>query len=511
MTWDHKPARRTVLGLMAAGGVLAATRPAFAGSAIATPGLPERVQEIIGRPVFNGSRWGMAFARPDTGEIVHSVNQAELFTAASSFKVFIGGTAFDALGPDHRFRTRVVRTGPVSRGVLHGDLVLVAGGDMLLAGRTQPDGTLNLRDPDHSYPGAPPLPGDRLAEIRDLAGQVRAAGIRRVTGRVVVDISLFREGREGIAFNNQMITVSPIMINDHIVHAVVTPGSTAGAPAVVQANPLTSHVQFVNEVTTVAGAAQPLKFVDARLTGEISLGSQPLYAAYYVQDPSTFAATVLTEVLQDKGIRIEAGSPRSTCHVQVAELVSPPLAEQAKVMLKVSSNIHTVTLPYLVGAIAGRNSANPKASYEDYRRALFRAAGIDPDPAGAAEGTYTADSFIRFLGHMTRQPYFARFRDTLPIMGRDGSLAGNQPDSPAAGHVYAKTGTGVMQSPTGAQLHKALAGFIELPQGDRLTFAQFMRLDLASPAAGQPLAAQAQEAMAEITTAVYETFARITR
>jgi D-alanyl-D-alanine carboxypeptidase/D-alanyl-D-alanine-endopeptidase (penicillin-binding protein 4) len=185
--------------------------------------------------------------------------------------------------------------------------------------------------------------------------------------------------------------------------------------------------------------------------------------------------------------------------------VSPPLSEEVKVMLKASSNVHTVTFPYLVGAIAGHDSATPKATYERYRRELFVAAGLEPDPVGAAVGTYSADTFIRFLAHLTRRPYFARYRQALPIMGRDGTLAGNQPASPAAGHVYAKTGTGVMYTPTGgAMVNKALAGYIELPNGRWLTFAQFMRQAAALDAA-MGLADQAQEAMAEVATAVYET------
>jgi D-alanyl-D-alanine carboxypeptidase/D-alanyl-D-alanine-endopeptidase (penicillin-binding protein 4) len=90
-------------------------------------------------------------------------------------------------------------------------------------------------------------------------------------------------------------------------------------------------------------------------------------------------------------------------------------------------------------------------------------------------------------------------------MGRDGSLAGNQPHSPAAGHVYAKTGSGIAGSSSGGPLtvHKALAGFIELPSGRWLTFAQFMTAESTRERA-MTLAGQAQEAMAEIATAVYE-------
>jgi D-alanyl-D-alanine carboxypeptidase/D-alanyl-D-alanine-endopeptidase (penicillin-binding protein 4) len=62
-----------------------------------------------------------------------------------------------------------------------------------------------------------------------------------------------------------------------------------------------------------------------------------------------------------------------------------------------------------------------------------------------------------------------------------------------------------MGDPSGGPttVHKALAGFIELPNGRWLSFAQFMRAETTREAA-LTLAGRAQEAMAEIAVAVYE-------
>lgn len=525
MTWNE---RRAVLGMigiapLAVGGVLTGGATAYARTSERIPTgseLPARIQEIVERQAFAGSQWGMAVST-DRGEVVYALRPDELFIAASALKVFIAGTAFDALGAGHRFRTRVYRIGPVRRGVLHGDLVLQAGGDLLLSGRLRPDGTLLLPDPDPTYPRGTPLP-DPLREIRGLARLVAAAGIRRVEGAIRVDASLFGEARESIAIDDTMVTVSPMMVNDHVVHAVVTAASVAGAPGVVSATPRTGYVRFTSQVRTVpaSGPGQPLAFGDdvtnpdgtrtVTVVGDIPLNSQPQYVPYFVPSPTGFAATVFGEALHEHGVRVTggAGAPASRGRrVQLAEHVSPPLSEEAKVMLKVSSNVHTVTWPYLVGAIAGRDSTTPKATYERYRRRLFHAAGLASDPAGAAEGNYSANTFVTFLGHLARRPYFASYRQALPVMGRDGSLAGNQPNSPAAGHVYAKTGTGGVRTPTGGfTINKALAGYIELPHGRWLTFAQFMKQETA-PDTALSLGAQAQEAMAEIATAVYETLA----
>ena len=80
---------------------------------------------------------------------------------------------------------------------VEGDLVLVGSGDPNLSGRIQAGDKLAFENEDHAYDASPDtraVPGDPLAVIRELAAQVAAKGIKRVTGRVLVDVSLFKEG-----------------------------------------------------------------------------------------------------------------------------------------------------------------------------------------------------------------------------------------------------------------------------------------------------------------------------
>jgi D-alanyl-D-alanine carboxypeptidase/D-alanyl-D-alanine-endopeptidase (penicillin-binding protein 4) len=494
---DHS--RRSVLGLLGAtAGLLAA-----GGTARADTSLEARIAEITNRAEFTGSRWGMRFQLAGAGP-VYTRNPAQRFVAASAFKVFVAGAAFAALGADHRFRTTVHRTGPVVRGVVKGDLVLVAGGDLLLGPRIRPDGTLALPEPDHSYGLATePVPGDPLQQLRHLARQVARRGIRRVEGRVVVDASLFRQGRENIPQDNIEIPVSPMMVNDNVVDVVVTPGGHAGAPAGLRVWPDLPYVTVVNDVTTVANPVRRLTFTElspgsARLTGDVRLGGPPVVAPYFLPDPPRFAEVAFGQALQDAGVAITAGQSTSDRRVLLAEHVSPPLSEQVKVMLKLSSNVHTAYFPYLVGAVAGRDPDNAKAAGERYQRALFEQAGLDPDePVGLQ---YTSDFFVQFLTHMARQRCFTAYRDAMPIMGRDGTIAHVLPDSPAAGRVFAKTGTAGM----GTTLHKAMAGYLVLPDGRLVVFAQFMNQSVGSNAEAFALQPVVEVAQGEIANAVYE-------
>jgi D-alanyl-D-alanine carboxypeptidase/D-alanyl-D-alanine-endopeptidase (penicillin-binding protein 4) len=67
--------------------------------------------------------------------------------------------------------------------------------------------------------------------------------------------------------------------------------------------------------------------------------------------------------------------------------------------------------------------------------------------------------------------------DALPILGVDGSLVLVQQDSPAAGQVRAKTGTGISVDLAHGRpflTTKALAGYIDTSGGRRLAFSLYV-------------------------------------
>ncbi|SDS58257.1 D-alanyl-D-alanine carboxypeptidase / D-alanyl-D-alanine-endopeptidase (penicillin-binding protein 4) [Jiangella sp. DSM 45060] len=479
------------------------------------------VRDIVGRPEFAGARWGAVIARPGT-DPVYTLRPDELFAAGSSSKIFIAATAYSTLGPDHRFRTPVYRTGPVEDGVLHGDLVLVAGGDLVLGGRIQPDGSVFAPEPDHTYPGRPPAPGDPLAVLRRLAAEVAAAGVTRVGGHVVVDASLYAETPEsagGVA-----MTVSPLTLNDNVIDVTVTPGAAPGAPARLTISPDVGYVTIVNEVATVSPGGppgRPLRYTGdvanadgtrtVTLIGDLPAGAPDVHWNYPVPGPARFGELAFAQALREAGVEAQAG-PSSGASApehytrpnRLAEHVSPPLSEVVKVMLKPSSNVHATGWQYVIGAIAGHDRDDPLAGYARLRQRLFRRAGLDTDPPGSADNDYTPAFFVDFLAYLSRQRWLPEFRPSLAILGRDGTLTDVSTDSPAAGHVFAKTGTSHRGGgpDTDQDLAKALAGFIERPGGDSLLFGVFMEHTV--PAADATKVQQlAGQAIGDIVTAAY--------
>jgi D-alanyl-D-alanine carboxypeptidase/D-alanyl-D-alanine-endopeptidase (penicillin-binding protein 4) len=495
------------------------------------PAFDRRLHDIMRRPAFNHARFGVEVYSLDEGKVVYGWNADELFVPGSTTKILTVGTALELLGQDFRFHTKIYRTGPISGGTLHGDLVLVASGDPDLSNRIQPDGTLSFENEDHSYDGfaeAQAVPGDPLAVIKELAAKVAASGIKRVQGRVLADVALFPEGDRELGTD---VVISPIVVNDNLVDVMVTPAAQTGAAAALFIAPQTCYVSIQNQVKTGApGSSLDLHWADDKelpdgthtvvLAGSIAVDAKPKLRVYKVPSPSKFAEATLTEALQAAGVRVErprAGATPSPASFKeenvVAEHVSPPLKEEAKVTLKVSQNLHASMLPSIVGAYREKGASDPLQAGFDQERTLLEKADLDLTAAVQSDGAggaalFTPDFMVHFLLHLSRQPFAADFRKALPILGKDGTLVKIQVDSPAAGHVFAKTGTyatGNALSRGGVITGKGLAGFIDSKAGQHLIFAAYINF-VPLKDMDEKSTEMVGQAVGEIAAAAYEDF-----
>lgn len=462
--------------------------------------LAQRIQQVMNRPEFRHSTFGIEFLSLDTGKPVYAHNADKFFVPASTTKLLTEGTALALLGADYRFTTRVYRTGGLdSAGGLDGDLVLVAGGDPNLSNRIQQDGTLAFQNVDHAYDGSPDtraVPGDPLLVIRELAQQIKQRGIRRVRGRVRADVSLFPEGERELGTG---VVISPVVVNDNLIDVVIGPGSRPGDPALVTPSPATAYTRFINLATTGPADSRPMIRWSSdvgnedgthtvTVTGTMPVGKPPVLYAYAVPEPSRYAAVVLAEALMAQGVAatwparhddvdFAALAPRYTPEAVVAEHVSPPLKEEIKVTLKVSQNLHASSMPYVLGALLAHRGSD-QAGF-DLERDFLTKAGLDLSGATQGDGAggaahFTPDFMVHYLAYMATRPDFSVFHDALPILGKDGTLWNIQTDSPAAGKVHAKTGTYGEGDNLNHQVMvngKGLAGYLTTVDGSRLAFA----------------------------------------
>jgi N-acyl-D-amino-acid deacylase len=497
-----------------------------------TASLADRIQKVMDRPEFVHANFGIEFYSLDTGRVVYSRNANKLFVPASTTKTLTEGTVLAKLGANYRFHTVIYCTGPLDKkGTLKGDLVLVASGDPNLSNRIQPDGTLSFVDEDHAY-GGPAVAGDPLAVIKELAKAVAAKGIHKIEGRVLVDASLFPDGgREG----GTGVVVSSMVVNDNVIDLVATPGAKAGDPVTLDVSPKTRYASFVNHLTTSPTGGSPALedpatvtnvdgTVTVTLTGTLPLGAHPLTAPYAVPSPTKFAEIVLAESLLSAGIQIKTPSKTRppdfkalsrvyTSEHQIAEHVSLPLAEEVKVTLKVSQNLHAGMGPSLLGTLVAKDLRDPVHAGFKVERAFLEEAKLDLSGISQGDGEggdwadlFSPDFIAHYMAYWSTRPDFPVFFKALPILGKDGTLAKIQVDNPGAGHVFAKTGTFGSEDKLNGKMMlngKGLAGFVITRSGQKLAFAAYVNHVALPP---DPDAAQSVggQALGEIAAAAYD-------
>ncbi|HJT78689.1 MAG TPA: D-alanyl-D-alanine carboxypeptidase/D-alanyl-D-alanine-endopeptidase, partial [Gemmataceae bacterium] len=383
---------------------LLAVYPLRAGDDLAT-----RIESVINGPDYREAHWGILVADAEDGRTLYAHDAERLFAPASTTKLYSCAAALDTFGADYRFETPVYRRGPVTKGVLRGDLILVASGDLTLGGRTLPDGTMAFTDHDHIYASGDThtqlTPTDPLAGLKDLARQVAKAGIRRVDGEVLVDDRLFARARGS---GSGPDVLSPVLVNDNVLDLTVSPGAKAGAAAAVRVRPETSFIQIDAQVTTAAeGTAarldlEPVGHERYKLRGQVPAGGKPRVVICPVEDPAGFARALFIECLRREGVAVEASPlqgpqaqlPDRDAYVvmtRVARLTSPPLSEAIKVTLKVSHNLYASTMPLLIAAKHGKRTLADGMRLE--RKALARM-GVDVGTVsfGGGAGGANADA-----------------------------------------------------------------------------------------------------------------------
>jgi D-alanyl-D-alanine carboxypeptidase/D-alanyl-D-alanine-endopeptidase (penicillin-binding protein 4) len=463
--------------------------------------LEGQIQAVIQAAEYKPAHWGILAVDLATGQTVYELNADQLFAPASVTKLFSTAAALDALGADYRFHTPIYRRGEVDEsGVLKGDLILVASGDLSFGGRTTTDGRIAFTNSDHTYANGSEkgelTEPDPLAGLNHLARQVAQAGIKRVQGDVLVDDRLFDKE---LGTGSGPRRLSPMMVNDNLIDLIVTPGES-GSLAKVTWRPQSALVQVDARVETVA-AGEPVTTTirggrgqSVIISGKIPAGHKPLVRVFEVSDAAAFARGLLIEALGRAGVVLDASPladpPPSAIPARdevaklphVALLVSPPFSESVRLILKVSHNLHASTLPLLLAAKQGQRTL--EAGLRVQHDVLARL-GVDVDTisfgggaGGSAADLVTPRATIQLLRHMSTRADAGAYQAALPVLGVDGTLSeAVGPDSPARGKVYAKTGTYFLDNTMNKRIlltSKALAGTMTTVSDRKLAIALFV-------------------------------------
>jgi len=450
-----------------------------ATTALSAQSLTERLDRRLDGPGLDRLLWGVAVTDLD-GHLLFGRNADRLFIPASNTKLVVSIVANALLGPGFSVRTSVFGSGPVSSGVLQGDIVLYGRGDPTFSNRCY--------DADTTRAGA--CDRDPAAKLRQLAEQIRNRGIRVVAGDLIGDGSYFtpqiiHPGWEVYDLGWWYAApVSGLGFNDNAVDFHESAGDSAGAPPQLIMTPDLGAFALDNRAET--GARGTRRTFDIfrsgdglsyLATGALPAGSAPRTESAAVADPNRYAALAFRRELAAAGIVVR-GETRSTVDsftyravrtsAPLAEVVSRPFKDWLYPILSPSQNwFAEMTLKQLGRQFGAAGSWDEGRRVE--RRFLIDSVRLDStefslqDGSGLASNNFvTPLAFTRLLAYARKHANFAAINAGLPQSGKPGTLKDRFAGTPAATAVHAKTG-----SISGVN---TLSGYVERADGKVLVF-----------------------------------------
>ena len=372
---------------------------------------------------------------PLSGEVLFSRNEDVSVAPASVLKLVTAAAALTTLGPEARFETKVVGSPEPTT------VVLVGGGDATLS--TLPEGSESV------YVGAPKLSSLAQQTIASVSAALEE-GERVVISEVVVDVSLWDDSdrwdaswRSDARANGFISQVTPLQVDGD------------------RQNPAMTISRRGDNATDKAARA----FVDA------------------LRDAGNTA----------RFVRVSYGQAEPGARV-LGSVQSQPVSALASYMLKESDNTLAEMLGRQVSLASGlggsAESLNEALAGTLATRGIPAEDIVVQDSSGLSSLNRLRPSYVTtLLGEVFRsESSLAQVREGLPIAGADGSLKDRftASTSPAAGRVFAKTGS--------IQGVRSLAGFISSAEGADLAFAFFSLGEVGDPT---------RDALDNLVTGVY--------
>ena len=357
--------RRAVLALLIT--AVALVSAGVAGARAAQPPLAERLARALEVPHVSPTSTAAVAFDLGTGKEVFARHRTMALAPASTEKLALAYAALFALGSEYRIETDVLGTGELDGSIWRGALVLQGHGD----------------------------PAFTSVGLARLAQQVRALGVRRVTGGVIGDESYFDTRRVVSGWKPSFyIEESP---------------------------PLSALV------------------VDRGKVGGFTRAS-----------PALAAATLFREALRRAGIsvvgRTRVGHPQAS-DFPLAFVHSPPVRALVRYMGLESDNFTAEMLLKQLGAVEegkGTSAAGAAVVTRTLRTSRVPLAGVRiVDGSGLSLlNRLTAGALVGTLRAAWAEPEIkTALLRSLPVSGRTGTLETRLRRPPALGNVAAKTGT----------------------------------------------------------------------
>jgi len=382
-----------------------------------------------------------------TSETLYDRQGDRLFTPASNLKIYTSSCALDLFGPDHRFPTQISARVDEKTGIVSGNLQLVGGGNAMLS-------------------------SNELGEIADRI--VAEWGVRALRGVVFIDNSRYSNIRLGPGwmwddepyYYNMQIT--PLMVDFNVlkVRAFAKVDGLVGA----QLDPVSRYPLLRVVVEKERGAAWR---VVRRPTDDdiIVLGegefADPIEERFAMKDPRSWVASMFTEMLRARGVKIEPSPHETDEGSSAAErkfvFSGSKLSATLKHFHHESENAVGEVLLHEIAIAKGKLRPSWPDGAKCITSWLHDSAGLEQGSFKLVDGSglsrynlISADSSVKLLAFMRRHQHYQTFIDSL-LAYKVETGAGEMQEL-----VHAKSG--------GMSGVSTISGYVKTLEGRQLVF-----------------------------------------
>lgn len=375
---------------------------------------------------------------------VAQVNKDLSVTPASVLKILTTAVILDKLGPDFRFETKLLTSGIIENSSLKGDLWVQGSGDPSLGSRqvsAKPD-----------------------AFLEQWVNAIRAAGITRVEGRILVDASAFDD--EGVSpfwlwedIGNYYATgVYGVNVFDNSFKLELKSGMAGSKPEIKDIQPFVPRLTIENQLVAVNNEQDSAYLYGAPFQNEMRLfGSMPANRSSFtirgqLPDPASYLAYRIKEEFIKAGIQVD-GEARSTRLLNekrdsprtlLCKTKSVPLLQMVNIIHEKSDNFYTECL---LRQLAVGSNGRPASAREGLRvvRQYWKSKGLDVsalaqyDASGLSPNNrISAQLLAQVLQQMEHTPGFLQ---TFPLAGKEGTVSGFLKGTRLEGKLRLKSGS----------------------------------------------------------------------
>lgn len=410
-------------------------------NAIADPDIgeiPEAVQVVIDGHGLPDSSFSFLVQEVGADSPILARNTGIPFNPASTIKTLTTLAALEELGPAFTWRTELYALGPVSNGVLQGDLLMKGGGDPFLVEE----------------------------QLRNMLKALRLTGIEHITGNLILDGSYFDptveedesiDNQNGRTYNTEP---NAVISNFQAVTFYFYPHPD-GRNVIINADPPLPNLRITNRLRQVDRACNGYqRGVSFNISSEdiseiIFEGQFPARCSQYrmtreVLDPAGYTFGLFMQLWQELGGTLNGGMIIDTMPEALDPVLvwnSSPMSDVIKSINKFSNNLMTRHLLLTLGAetlgppatvAKGINAVNfylEDNNLDSTQLHMSNGAGLSRDTR------ITTDLLNTVLREAWASPYMPEFVASLPINGMDGTMRERLRGRELAGRMRIKTGT----------------------------------------------------------------------